>query len=316
MAKQVASSKGNKKAPDALMAKAGKVAVAESEKAKEAKPQLPVVTVKATAISKGVGLAAIKTLASTFQDEDQIAAMRSSVEKRRWDVLASLTGACVKALQADTSINLVDAFKEAKDMIKLNDQLGLALEFKQVYRYTNKTGVVEKIDYTPEASALLRPGEHDDEALKKRKGTVRSNFLTQLKKAFQAAVAIVETKTEVKTDKATGTLLLSGPAIKKQFGQASVLLNEQQTVKSGDKEVKLKEKPSFQAMANRAAEMHGKVQVGRVDSRKTTADPDKHMADLAGLMVKAIESTKGKPTDAQKKAMETVRNAIDVCLGG
>lgn len=274
---------------------------------------------KSTALSTDVGLKVISWLADADKFDREASQLRESGEAKRYDSLAALTQGIVKAAKADGAINLAAVFEEAKSPAKarLNNQVYLALGFKTTI---NAGKGKKRFGWTSEISPYVEvDGANDPVA--KQKGTVRTNLAHMLTKSIQFAITIIENKIDMKPDKASGTLLLSGPAIKSHFGEASVLLNEKQTVKLHDKkgnvtgEKTLKAKPSFTEIARIGAEAHGKAFKARVDSRAVAVDPAKHIVDLCGMMVKALEKAPKEMNEAMVTALESVRGAIDVLLG-
>jgi hypothetical protein len=235
-------------------------------------------------------------------------------------LLAQTTQAIVKAAKNDSSIDLSIAFSgDAKKMNLLNDQIGLALGFREVTTLpaTETAAEIKRIGY---AKAVLKyfPGPKDDKNAPetKRKATLRSNFLHMVKKCAQAASGIITTETDIVTDKATGTLQLTGPAIKKTFGQETVLLNEKQTVGDGEKAVKLAVKPSFTAVAKIGAEAAGKTLTTRKDSRvaSNATDPSVAVQNIAKSLAEACAKLKTPADDATKRALSIAQSAIDKVL--
>src|SRR5260370_36227051 len=86
----------------------------------------------------------------------------------------------------------------------------------------------------------------------KRRRPFYQNFLTQVKKCAQAAHAIIEKGIKAEFNAKAGTMMISGPEVRKHFGQDRVLLDERKTIGDGDAKVELSEKPSFPALANMA----------------------------------------------------------------
>lgn len=285
-------------------------------------------TVKASAMSVDVGPVVLAAIGAYTRDERQIGELRKSVEQKQYEALARMTAGIVKAAKADASIRLEQVFvgdKAAK--AKMNNQIYLALGLKHVVSVFNKkTGEAtdkHRFTWTPEAAKLVEPNETDPKDIATQKGTIRTNLAHMLTKCTQAAVGIVDDNLTMNVDKASGTLMLAGPSIKKHFGEASVLLNEKQTVpindkKTGEKigEKQLNAKPSFTEIARRAAEAHGKVQQTRVQSgiaHGVTVDANKHIMDLCGMLLKAVNALK-EVTSPVKAALESLNNAIDAKL--
>jgi hypothetical protein len=288
-----------------------------------------IAVVKSTAISANVGPTVLALLDTANRNEEKYKELRQDVQDKRYDAMAALTMGIVKAAKADGSIDLTPACSDKHPgMARLNDQLGLALDFKEVVTLGEGAKAKQAIRYNGRAAKFVSPGKDATDLEKRRANTLRSNFVTMVKKCAQAAEHILTEKVVAKADQKAGTLLLSGPSIKREFGADSVLLDGKQTVEIKNKkgevvgEKKLKAKPSFQALADRAAAAHGKITVarggmigGRVDSRKQQLDPASYIASVAKVFIQACERIKGQPSEDTKRSLESVRSAIDKCLG-
>lgn len=271
--------------------------------------------IKSGALSVDVGPKVIAGMFESYAKEEQANKLIAEIESKRFDMLATLTSACIKAAKADPTINLAVTFEgDKKKMSLLNDQLGIALGFRVVNEVDDGKGNIKKsISYAPAVTKFL-PGAKEDKNTEdyKRKNTVRSNFLHMLKKCAQAASGAVASGVTVKTDTKTGTLQISGPAVTKQFGKESVLLNDKITVGEGDKAVKLKEKPSFTALGRMGAEAAGKTLATRKDSRvaSNAVDPDTALQSICATLVQAIGKLKEKPIAKSVESLKSVQNAI------
>lgn len=288
---------------------------------KKAKPVKELVTVTSGALSLDVGPAVIAGLAKSYEQEQKANQIMQAVESKRYDLLSQTTAAIVKAAKADDSIDLSAAFSgDTKKMNVLNDQLGLALGFREVQEATDAGGNVIKRIGTAKAVAKFFPGPSDakDSEAYKRKNTLRTNWLHTVKKCAQAASGLIETKTEFVQDKATGTLQITGPEVKKTFGQETVLLNEKVTVGEGDTVVKLTKKPSFTAVADMGAKAAGKVLEKRKDSRvaSNAVDPAVAIQTIAKSLSEACGKLKLPADDATKRALSIALTAIDKVLKG
>ena len=220
------------------------------------------VRVKKTALSLDVGPRVIHALFKTEVRKSEITEELAQINRMKgYEQLSELTSAIVKAATADHGIDLTVTFSgDTKQMEKLNDKLGIALGFREVKTATDKNGIqYEAVVVSPSvADCFPMPGETEENCPTfTRKKTFKSNFITQLKKCAMAAHAIIDQKIVTKYDAKAGTLLISGPAVKKHFGQERVLLNEKKTVGEGDAKVELSEKPSFTALANIGGASHG-----------------------------------------------------------
>lgn len=286
---------------------------------KEPGTAMVIPVLKSNAMSLDVGPKVLAAIGAFTRSEREIGELKASVEAKRYEALAATTAGIVKAAQADTSIRLETVFtgdKAAK--ARLNNQIYLALGLKQVYTVGKEGAEKQKFDWTIDAASLVKPEKNDDTNVTNQKGTIRTNLAHMLTKCTQAAVGIIDDGLKVSTDKASGSLMLTGPTMQKHFGEASVVLNEKQTVQVKDKkgqvtgEKKLLAKPSFSEIAKRAAEAHGKVHATRVDSRiGATVDPNKHLVDLCSMVLKAVNNLKGEIAASVKTALESLNNAID-----
>lgn len=296
---------------------------------KKVQPTAPVVEVatreivipkiSAKAMSKDVGPLAIAALAQSLGDDQKAVALAQGAERKRYEVLSSLTLAISKAAKADPSIDLTATTRVGPEgtraMGVLNDQLGIALGFREVAEVKGK----QRLVYAKAVAQYFpQTGEDKDLPEVKRKGSFRSNFLTTLKKAAMTALGLNERGIDAKYDKKEGTLMLAGPEIKKQFGQPSVLLNEVQRPQKGNEKIELKEKPSFTAIAAKAAEAHGKV-INRTSNTRggaaqAVANPGLAFATICKGMIQALERTKD-PSPAVIKHAQSVESALDIWLG-
>ena len=298
------------------MAKKAKV----TTKVKEDESTGLVPVIKKNAMSVDVGPNVIMGFAKAKNDEDTANAMLKDVDAKRYDLLSQLTAGILKAAQNDKSIDLTVAFaKDAKGQGVLNDQLGIALGFKEVQTINPGTDKEQQRVAWSKAVApyVLSTAEEKNTDIGKRKGTVRSNFLHALKKCCQATQALIDNKINAKMDKEAGTLQLSGPAVKQIFGAPTVHLNEKQTVGIGDRAVKLTEKPSFTALAANAAEKRGQA-VNRTSGTrgrsKVLSNPTEALRDIAKSFVSVVNTMKDKMTDKQREIIQGVYDQLDAIL--
>jgi hypothetical protein len=309
--KKAEANKGPKSEPEVAKAK---------KAAKETGTAVELVTVNKNALSTDIGPYVIAGLSKSYVDESKANQILDEVAKKRFDLLAQTTAAIVKAAKADPSIDLTATFKDDKKaMNKLNDQLGLALGFREVYTTIVNNEERQKIG-TAKAVLKYFPGPKEDKKnpVVVQKATVRSNFLHMLKKCASAASAIVAQNIDVKPDKETGTLLLTGPTIKQKFGQDSVLLNDKLSVGEGENAKKLKEKPSFTAIAKMGAEAAGKTLQVRKDSRVASGavDPDTAVQSLCNSLSAGLGKLKDKPTPKTVEALKALQIVIADKLKG
>ena len=289
---------------------------AKKGKAKaSAKTEQALITVEANAMSRDVGPVVVATLADTYAKENKAQGMLQEVRTKRYDLLSNTTKAIVKAAINDTSVDLSKAFDPDKKTAQaLNEQLQIALGIREYQTVGDKKRLV----YTKDVQRFFpQPKDKKDDPKTQQKATLRSNFIHLLKKCSQAACAIVDNKIEHDLDKDSGTLLISGAFVEKKFGQADVLLDERQTIPfdngNGGTTIQLKERPSFTALANIAAQDHGAVLKKKPEPKSKAVDPDTAVTSLCATLVKAINKL-DKVTETQRKALESVRSALDTLL--
>jgi hypothetical protein len=309
VAKQVA--KSAKGVPNAVKAKGAKVA---DEASKKGKP-LVVVMPNKSALTLDAGPKALKFIGAFAEGTLAMEDIQGQIESDRYMAQTTLALACYKAATNDKAINLADAFSDdnaAKN--KLGKQIRLALGLAVL---SAKGKVTDKAD----VHAAMYATPEDDARIAKKKESVRTNFSTMLTKCMRVALDAVESGYKMELDKGYNTLRLTGPAIEKHFGMASVVLNEDQNAAVIDKRGKptgdhkpLKVKPSFTEIARRAANSHGKQLVARKDSRTQAVDPLKHMVNVCSELVKAIEKLPDEIPDPVRKALESVQSAIETAL--
>lgn len=260
---------------------------------------------------------------------------------RRWDLIAQLTAGIVKAARNDESIDLSLAFTgDTKKQTQLNNLIGIALGFRTVVTSApDKNGISYDtvVNHPAVKDFFTMPGETEQNTPNfVQKKNFGKNFASALKKCAGSAQAIIDRKIEAEYDKKLGTLVISGPEVKKRFGQETVVLNGSKTVGEGATKVELNEKPSFQALSVWGGETVGAAAVpsapGTAGSRGTkpgtigggaaaaadkatkTLKPDAAMIYLCDTLVKAIEKYEGEITAEVMTAFDSVTNAIDVKL--
>jgi hypothetical protein len=130
---------------------------------------------------------------------------------KKYEALGRMTQAIIEATRTNGSIDLEKAFDEGKKGRKaFNDQLRIALG---VFRETIVGG---KRSAIPTEAAAKFFNNH----------TKRTNFATMLKKCAQCAAGLIEMNAKVSLDEEKGTLVISGPAVAKEFGKDTVMLDE------------------------------------------------------------------------------------------
>jgi hypothetical protein len=303
-----------------------------------------IVPLKKSALSLDVGPRVIHAMFSAEARVGQLVEELHTLRGvKRYEQLSELTLAVAKAARADTSIDLAATYSgDKKAMERLNDQLGIALGFREIKGTVDRNGLTYEAVVTAKAvgDCFPLPGETRDTVKNfDQKNTFRSNFMTQLKKCAQAAHGLIEQKIEAKLDTKSGTLMISGPAVKKHFGQDRVLLDERQTIGTGDAAVKLSEKPSFQALANIGAATQGvapaapgaggaqhrgkqsgtvggtlaqqAVKVAEVTGKESL---DAAIVTICKALRTALEKTQGALSKGAAAALEETKNAIEVKL--
>jgi hypothetical protein len=271
--------------------------------------------VNAKALSVDVGPAVIANMAAIYKDEAKVNELTLQLQSKRYDVLSSLTMACLKAAQNDNTIDLSSTFSgDVKRMNLLNDQLGLALGVRSVVELADASGKsIKKIGYSKAVAKFFpQAGAKKDDPTNTQKATLRTNYLHQLKKAAQAACAIIEKGMTVKSDTKAGTLMISGPAVVEAFGSDNVLLNEKQKVQTDKGEVTLKAKPSFTALKDiGAASQPGAAPKKPTPPAGPALDPDLAVQSLCSSLVSAIAKLKATPNEKTRTAFKSVQSAID-----
>lgn len=283
---------------------------------------LVIPTVKPGAMSKDIGPMVISQLDKVGMAEKEAQTLLKQVATKRYDLLAQMTLAIVKASQNDKGIDLSATFEGAKDARKsvLNAQIGVALGFREVMIEGEGDKQTQRVVYAKSVRQYFpSPDDKKDSPEAKRKETLRSNFAHSLAQCMKAAAGIVERGIKARYEPKAGTLLLEGKAVKEQFGQDKVLLNEKQKLTPNpnkpDDTVELKEKPSFTAISARAVEDHGGTAHRGSNTRGKGAatarqSPEQAFVSVCNSLVSAIGKVK-EFTKPMKEAMDSVYNAID-----
>lgn len=313
MAKKTKVQRGSKALP--------RVTVTVPPKAKaEPEQALVIPVIKTKALSKDIGPVVVAALAKIQADETQAKAVLEGVQHKRHDLQARLTLAIVKAATADNTIKLADIFSaDKKAKMLLGNQIGIALGYREVFTVGEGSKAKQTISWSTPCKQYFPNADDKDkdspEAI--AKNTFRTNWTHRITQCIQTACGIMERKLKAEMDKGTNALRLSGPGVKEQFGAASVVLNEKQNVGEGKNAVKLKEKPSFTAIAVRASEAHGNVRMQKSTARATvTVDPDKAIQGMAAAFVAACEKLDpNKLIGVTRAALESVQSAVDKLLG-
>lgn len=316
MARVQAAPKG-KGNVDAVAAKAAKAAGVNAGKG-DGSTEVVIPKVSSKALQPDLGLKVIMQLAKASDDDEQAQALAQAARKRNGDAQAMLTLGIQRAANADKSIltALPSAFSDDKKAIgDLWNQIGVAIGIKEVITVGSGDKAKQTVTWT-KACYQYFPAPGEDKATPEymRKQSNRTNFLHRLKQCAQVACGIIDSGTKAEMDKTTGTLMLTGPAIKSQFGAASVKLDEKQkVVDTKGNEVELKQRPSFNAIATKAGESHGKIITPRSNTRGgQSMSPEKAVEQIGRSFVQAVEKLPvDKITDTIKAVFASVLSAID-----
>jgi hypothetical protein len=277
----------------------------------------------AKAITADAGMTALRMIAQARANEDQIEALRNETRElvggggsSRGKAQVILAMAIYKAGMEDQSMR-ADLPKVWLDSKKHKSELNY------VYKRLKMAIGVARSDGkdTDEAFAIQNKVDGDDEATLRRKASIRTNFQTMLGKATKVALHALDNSIVLSQDKNTGLLRIAdgkrGDAVKKHFGESSVILNEDQNYKVLDKKgqvinVKpLKAKPSFTEVMREAGTAHGVTVEARTDSRTKAVSTNDHIIRVAGDLQKAVEKLPDEVPAAVQKALEALTNAIE-----
>lgn len=275
-------------------------------------PAKAIVTLKAGALSRDVGLKVLSALAKADTDKAKAETMIIESTQKRRDALAMMTLALAKAAQADETINLAAVFRDdskAKDLLFRQCRIALGIEeYRQVGKGDKQ---VMKCVLTKECEKFfpIKGKDNKDTEEGRAKETFRANFTAQLRKAIGAASGLNERGIKAKEDKETGTLLISGPEVEKTFGKSEVLLNE----KLKDGETTLKVKPSFTELSRigeRAAGINKPRPPGTPSTPSPVAvDPDTAVVSQCNVLTGTINKL-GDLTAKQREALESLASVI------
>jgi hypothetical protein len=299
---------------------------AETPAAVKAKPTALVVTMpNSKAITADAGMTALRMIAQARANEDQIEALRNQnrdliggggSQRGKAQVILAMAiynaGMQDQSMRADLPKVWLDTKTHKSEVNYIYKRLKMAIG---VVRSDGKE--------TDEANVILNEQKGvDDEATVRRKASIRSNFQTMLAKATKVALHALDNGIVISQDKATGLLRYEDGkrgtgAVKKHFGEASVVLNEDQNYKVLDKKgqivgVKpLKAKPSFTEVMREAGTAHGVTVEARTDSRTKAVTTNEHIIRVAGDLQKAVEKLPAEVPAPVQKALEALTNAIE-----
>ena len=213
-----------------------------------------IVKVNPKAMQVEIGPRVIGMLDRALTDADKAFDYAESAKAKKYDALANMTVGILLAAKADSSIDLSAAFSgDRKRMERLNNQLGIALGYREVVTVTDGDKAVQRV-VIAKAVAKYFPGPKDDKDSSdyQRKNTFRSNFTTTVKNCAQAAEGL--RVSDIKATLSNDTLMISGPKVRELFGADDVLLNENASQKG--KDAQLASKPSFTAIRALGGEEH------------------------------------------------------------
>lgn len=295
------------------MAKAAKTKQPESTKPM-AKEEKSLSYVAPKAMSVHIGEEAVKAFKATKDTDAQISELSQENAQRKGKTLTMLTKAFYNAAVNDKNIRLADIHSEQGSTLKdLRQRLDVVVGIKVVQR--GEDGV-EKIVFAPWAKDYFpQPGESKETDGWQAKENFRSNFAAAYSKCVKAAHAVQLKSLTMGEDKATGTLLISGKAIKERFNVDQIAVNEKREIKDGNTTVKLAKIPSFTELARISAESVGKELKTRVDSRAKEVN-SLNESDVTSA-VKSLTMTLGKLTnfgDDLANAIEALAEACDAAL--
>jgi hypothetical protein len=238
-----------------------KVAQAQTE------TKTAVAYVNKNAISADVGQKAVMAWKATKDTDQKISELSEQNNRQKGAALKMLTLAFIKAAQADKNIKLEDVYLEkSAKLTDLRQRCEVAVGIKVARKGEDGVERYEMAEWTHDV--LPQPKEDKSQPGFQAKENFRSNFAAAMTKCIKAAHAIVTKGLQVQEDKATGTLLISGKAIKEHFNVDQVALNEKREVVENGQAVKLKKIPSFTELARISAASQGKAIPTRAETAK------------------------------------------------
>jgi hypothetical protein len=261
-----------------------------------------------------VGEKAVIAFKATKDTDEQISKLAEQNTAQKGQTLAMLTEAFYHAAVNDKNVRLADIHSDQATSLKeLRQRLEVAIGMKIASR--GEDGI-EKIVFADWAKDYFpQPGEGKDTAGWQVKENFRTNFATAFTKCVKAAHAVQLKGLNMAKDKATGTLLISGKAIKERFNVDQIALNEKREVKEGNSTVKLAKIPSYTELARISAESVGKTLKTRVDSRAKEVN-SLNESDVTAA-VNSLTTAIGKLTnfgDELATAIEALQEACEKAL--
>ena len=262
------------------------------------------------AMSVDVGEKAVKAFKVTKDQDQQIADLQQQNTAQKGQTLAMLTEAFFIAANNDKNVKLGNIHSDAAaDLKDLRSRLEVAVGIKIAKRGEDGT---EKIVFADWAKDYFpQPGESKETDGWQAKENFRTNFATAFTKCVKAAHAVQLKGLEMTKDKATGTLLISGKAIKERFNVDQIALNEKREVKDGDRTVKLAKIPSYTELARISAESVGKQLQTRVDSRAKEVNA-LNEGDVTSAVM-SLTTTIGKMKSFGDELATAIEALMDAC---
>jgi hypothetical protein len=291
------------------MAKVAKTEAPKSTKPMAKETALSYVNPKAMMVD--VGEKAVMAFKTTKDIDAEIADKMQENQARKGQTLSMLTEAFYHAAVNDKNIHLAKAYSEAgADLKDIRQRLEVAVGIKIASRAEDGT---EKIVYAPWAQKVFpQPGENKETDGWQAKENFRTNFATAFTKCIKAAHSVQLKGLNLSKDKVTGTLLVSGPAIKERFKVDQIALNEKREVKAADGSiVKLAKIPSFTELARISAESEGKTLQTRTQSTAKVVNA-LNESDVTAA-VNSLTTTIGKLTNFGDELATALEALADAC---
>jgi hypothetical protein len=257
-----------------------------------------------------VGQKAVAAFKITKETDAEIAELAQKNTAQKGQTLAMLTEAFYHAAVNDKNVKLGNIHSDAAtDLKDLRQRLEVAIGIKIATR--NEDGT-EKIGYAPWAKDYFpQPGETKETEGWQAKENFRTNFATAFTKCVKAAHAVQLKGLQMAKDKVTGTLLISGKAIKERFNVDQIALNEKREVKDGEKTVKLAKIPSYTELARISAESVGKSLQTRVQS--TAKEVNALNEGDVTMAVNSLTTTIGKLSNFGDELATAIEALMEAC---
>jgi len=281
-----------------------------------------IVTVNPKAIQKDIGPMVIGMLDRALTDADKAFDYAESAKSKKYDALANMTMGILHAATHDQNIDLSAAFSgDRKRMEKLNNQLGIALGYREIVSTGDGDKNVQRVVMAKTVAKYFPSATDNKESAEfQRKNTFRSNFATTVKTCAQAAEGLRVSKIKAEVDKDGGTLRITGPKVKEIFGQDNVLLNENAGQLGKDKQLAVK--PSFTAIRALGGEEHDAPVHRGTNTRGTQigasapkqVDPDTALVSLCHTLVSTLGKYEGELSAKAREGLMVVTNAIGARL--